>query len=158
MHRVTISLDEGLASAFDALSAEQGYKSRSEAVRDLVRQAVEGRRIESSEDGRCVASLSYIFDHHTRALSQRLTELQHDHHDIVVTTTHVHLDHDSCIENTILRGTTKSVLALADAIKSERGVRFANINLVSVLDVEHDKHGHDGHTHGPNEHYSPNKG
>ena len=132
MQRVTISIDEDLAGAFDSLIQAQGYQSRSEAVRDLVRQAVEARRQHESAQGFSVASLSYVYDHHARALAQRLVEFQHDHHDIVVATTHVHLDHDSCLETSILRGATVAIRALADLIQAERGVRFAKINMIST--------------------------
>ena len=132
MQRVTVSLDEEVATAFDALSRERGYRSRSEAVRDLVRRAVDDRQLERADAGSCVASLSYVYDHHTRSLSKRVMELQHDHHALVIATTHVHLDHDTCIETAILRGPVDAVRALADTIQAERGVRFAAINVVSM--------------------------
>ena len=157
MQRLTISIDDALASEFDTLTQDQGYTSRSEAMRDLVRQAVEGRRIAETDAGHCVASLSYIYDHGTRALAQRLNQMQHDHHDVVVSTMHVHLDHDTCLETSILKGTTKAVRALADAIKAERGVRFAEINLITAsLNGHHPDHVH--HAHGPEGHLSPGRG
>ena len=158
MQRVTISLEESLAADFDALRVGQAYQSRSEAVRDLVRQAVEKDRQASLETGRCVACLSYVYDHHVRDMAQRLTGLQHNHHDIVVSTTHVHLDHDTCLETTILKGSIGAVRALADAIKAERGVRFAHINLISVKAESH-VHGEGGeHFHDPALHFTPHAG
>ncbi len=157
MQRVTVSLDETLALAFDELSSEQGYQSRSEAVRDLVRKAVERRRLQGQDAAFCVANLSYVYDHHTRSLAQRLTSVQHDHHDLVVSTTHVHLDHDTCLESTILKGPTAEVRALADRIRAERGVRHGDINLISV--EPHDHHAHAGdHTHSGHAHLSPRRG
>ena len=129
MQRVTISIDEDLGDAFDQLIAEQGYASKSEAIRDLVRRAVENRRV-GDDHGSCVASLSYVYDHHTRDLAQRLTEMQHDHHGIVVATMHVHLDHEACLETMILKGPVKAVRSLADRTQAERGVRFTQINLI----------------------------
>ena len=158
MQRVTISLEESLAEEFDALRVGQAYQSRSEAIRDIVRQAVEKDRQASLESGRCVACLSYVYDHHVREMAQRLIELQHSHHDIVVSTTHVHLDHDTCLETAILKGPIGSVRGLADAIRAERGVRFAHINLISV---KADSHGHDKegeHSHGPELHFTPHSG
>ena len=153
MQRVTISIDEALGEAFDQLIAEQGYQSRSEAMRDLVRKAVEGRRA-AGEAGVCVANLSYVFNHHTRALSQRLAALGHDHHDLVVATTHVHLDHENCLESVMLKGPTARVRGLADAIQAERGVRFGDLNLISVGD--HGEHAmSDEHRHGPHGHLTP---
>lgn len=159
MQRITISIDEDLSDAYDHLIAEQGYQSKSEAIRDLVRDAVEARRVNDGADGFCVASLSYVYNHHTRDLAQRLTELQHDHHDVIVATMHVHLDHDSCLETAILKGPTASVRALADRIKAERGVRFAHNNLISV--EPHGDHGHTHdhvHNHDAKSHLSPRRG
>ena len=159
MQRLTISIDDALADEFDALTAEQGYTSRSEAMRDLVRQAVEARRLAETEAGYCVANLSYIYDHGTRALAQRLNEMQHAHHHLVVSTMHSHLDHDTCLETSILRGSVKAVRTLADAIKAERGVRFTELNLISVSpNSHHPVEAHGEHDHGPNEHFSPHRG
>jgi CopG family nickel-responsive transcriptional regulator len=137
MQRLTMSLDDDLAEAFDALAAEQGYQSRSEAMRDLVRRAVDARRLESHGSELCVANLSYVYDHHTRDLARRLTELQHTHHDLVIASTHVHLDHHSCLESTILKGPVDAVRTLGAGINAERGVRFGAMNLVSVGSVAH---------------------
>ncbi|QYE37245.1 nickel-responsive transcriptional regulator NikR (plasmid) [Polymorphobacter sp. PAMC 29334] len=131
MQRVTVSLDENETAAFDAIVVEQGYASRSEAIRDLVRRAVDTRRLNATVDGSCVANLSYVYDHHRATLSRRLTELQHAHHDLVVATTHVHLDHDNCLESTMLKGTVAAVRALADAIEATNGVRYTTLNLIS---------------------------
>ncbi len=132
MDRITISLDGSLAVAFDALTAEQGYASRSEAVRDLVRAAVDARMLAKSETGECMATLSYVYDHHQRALVMRLLDISHDHHALIVSTTHVHLDHNACLESVMLRGPTAQVRALADHIRAERGVRFGALNVISA--------------------------
>jgi CopG family nickel-responsive transcriptional regulator len=81
MERFTISLDEALAREFDQLIAARGYSNRSEAVRDLIRGAIESDRQRETPSGHCVANLSYVSNHHERALAERLTGLQHDHHD-----------------------------------------------------------------------------
>jgi CopG family transcriptional regulator, nickel-responsive regulator len=132
MQRVTVSLDEDLATAFDALVSEQGYASRSEAVRDLVRAAVDARRLSQNGSDLCVANLSYVYDHHSRSIARRLVDMQHDHHDLVIATTHVHLDHDNCLESTLLRGPVDDVRRLTDAIQAERGVRYGAVNLFST--------------------------
>lgn len=135
MHRITISLDGPLADAFDALTRDQGYASRSEAVRDLVRAAVDARAVSAGEAGDCVATLSYVYDHHARALVLRLLDISHDHHALIVSTTHVHLDHDSCLETMMLRGPVAAVRALAERVRAERGVRFGALNLISASAV-----------------------
>lgn len=154
MQRVTVSLDDETALQFDQLTRVQGYLSRSEAVRDLVRQAVEIRRLASGAGMHCVANLSYIYNHRTRALAQRLLDTQHEHHELVVSTTHVVLDHASSFETMILKGPTDAVRALTDAITAERGVRFGVVNLVTVdPNDEHDDP--KGHHHHHGSHASP---
>ena len=144
MERITISLDEDIAHEFDALIARRGYGNRSEAMRDLLRAHLEAARQEAksaAESSHCVANLSYVYNHHERDLAERLTALQHDHHDLTVATMHAHLDHDNCLESVILRGSTATVRAFADALTAERGVRYGHLNLVSV-EADHGRHGH----------------
>lgn len=132
MERFTISLDSQLAADFDRLIARRGYGNRSEAVRDLVRSLLERERTEQSENGYCVANLSYVFNHHERDLAERLTALQHGQHDLTVATMHVHLDHENCLESVMLRGPVRAVRTFADALVAERGVRHGTVNLVTV--------------------------
>ncbi len=132
MERFTISLDEGLAQAFDELIRARGYANRSEALRDMLRRELENQRLEHDEAPTSVACLSYVYNHHERQLSERLTEHQHHAHDLVVSTMHVHLDHDTCLETLILRGHTGEVRHLADHITAERGVRHGQLNVIPV--------------------------
>lgn len=143
LERFTVSLDGDLAAAFERLIAERGYKNRSEAVRDLLRAALESSRQTDDGAGHCVASLSYVYNHHERDLAERLTALQHGQHDLTVATMHAHLDHENCLESVILRGATPAVRAFADALIAESGVRHGQINLIAV-----DVAGGHGHTHG----------
>jgi CopG family transcriptional regulator, nickel-responsive regulator len=135
MERFTISLDKDLARQFDALLKRKGYRNRSEAVRDMLRGDLESARLDNDESLHCVAALSYVYNHHVRALAERLTSLQHDNHDLVLSSMHVHLDHDNCLETVILRGKTKAVRAFANSLIAEPEVRHGQINLISV-DVE----------------------
>lgn len=155
MQRLTISLDNELADAFDAFTRERGYQSRSEAMRDLVREAVDAGDLAADPARPCIACLSYVYDHHVRALASRLTAVGHAHHDLIVSTTHVHLDHSTCLETTILKGPAERIRALADAIRAERGVRFGSLNLIGV--EPNDDHGQDEHTHGGHAHLSPRR-
>ena len=132
MERFTISLDESLAQEFDALIRARGYANRSEAVRDMLRSELENDRLAREDAPYCVASLSYVYNHHERRLAERLTDLQHHAHDLVVSTMHVHLDHDHCLETLFLRGETGEVRGIAERIAAERGVRHASLNLVPV--------------------------
>lgn len=148
MERFTISLSESLARQFDELIHRKGYQNRSEAVRDLVRAELENFRLQQQEAPYCVASLSYVYNHHARDLAERLTNLQHEHHHIVLSAMHVHLDHDTCMETLILRGSTDQVSTFANQLMAEPEVRHGRLNLVPVdLDEHHDhRHTHD-HTH-----------
>jgi len=110
MDRFTISLDEELAAAFDELIKQRGYTARSEAVRDILRDLLQRRDQASDSCGFCVASLSYVYNHHERQLSDRLANLQHDHHDLTVATMHVHLDHEQCLETAALTGIIREFL------------------------------------------------
>ena len=132
MHRLTISLDESLAEAFDAFTARHGYQNRSEAVRDLIRDRLEQERLREPDSQFCIASVSYVYNHHERELASRLAGLQHAHHDLSLSTMHVHLDHDECMETVILRGRVEAVRAFADALIAERGVRHGKVNVVPV--------------------------
>ena len=141
MQRFTISLDEDLAAEFDRLIESRGYGNRSEAVRDLLRSQLESSRLARGEARHCVANLSYVYNHHERELAERLANIQHQHHDLTVSSLHVHLDHEHCIESVMLRGETVAVRAFADALMAERGVRHGSLNLVSV-EADQSRHAH----------------
>ena len=147
MERFTISLTESLAREFDNLIRKKGYQNRSEAVRDMLRDLLKSDRLERHEALHCVGVLSYVYDHHARDLAERLTELQHRHHDIVLSSMHVHLDHDSCLETVMLRGRTEAVTAFANALMAEPHVRHGRLNLVPVEMRESDADHHHGHHH-----------
>ncbi len=152
MERFTISLDEALAKQFDELIAARGYSNRSEAVRDLIRGAIEGDRQRAEPTGHCVANLSYVFNHHQRDLAERLTGLQHEHHDLTVAAMHTHLDHENCLESVVLKGPTAQVRQFADALTAQAGVRHGQLNVIA-LQAEH-HHAHDAGG-APHVHYRP---
>jgi len=143
MRRLTISLDDGLADTFDRLTAEKGYENRSEAFRDLLRNELDRKRLQGAGSKFCVGVLSYVFNHHERDLSRRLTAKQHEHHDVTVATLHAHLDHDNCVESVILRGPTAAVVRFAQSVIAEKGVRHGEFRPIPV-DVDG---GHRGHQH-----------
>ena len=149
MKRLTMSLDDELADAFEALVHERGYENRSEAFRDLLRHDLGRQHQRERPDGPCVATLSYLYNHHQRQLALRLTDLQHEHHDLTVATTHAHLDHDQCIETVILRGRTDAVQAFAHAVISQPGVSHGQLHLVPVATTPAHTHAHgqQPHTH-----------
>jgi CopG family nickel-responsive transcriptional regulator len=147
MDRFTISLDAKLASAFDDLIRSRGYATRSEAVRDVLRTHLQHDREQHDSKGTCVANLSYVYNHHERELAERLTNIQHAHHDLTISTMHAHLDHDQCLETVMLRGTVQQVRRFSQEIIAERGVRHGQLNLVSVELSRPHTHGGTAHRH-----------
>ncbi len=132
--RFTVSLEPALAAEFSAFLARKGYDNRSEAVRDLIREALTRDRLEHAPEGGCVGVLSYLYDHHERELSKRLTEVQHDHHDLSVTTLHMHLDRDTCVETALLRGRAQDVLAFGETVMSRPGIQHGRLHRIPLPD------------------------
>jgi len=132
MRRLTISVDDALADTFDRLVAEKGYENRSEAFRDLLRDELDRKRLQAGDAKFCVGVLSYVYNHHERNLPRRLTSMQHGQHDVTVATLHAHLDHDNCIESVLLRGPTAAVVAFAQAVIAEKGVRHGEFRPIPV--------------------------
>ena len=146
MRRLTISVDDDLADAFDKLVESKGYLNRSEAFRDLVRKELGEADVATGKAKWCVATVSYVYDHHERQLANRLTHMQHEHHDIAIASQHIHLDHDNCLETVVLKGKMAEVRACADAIISQTGVRHGNVHVVPV-EIKKEKYALVGHTH-----------
>ncbi|MBS1207873.1 MAG: nickel responsive regulator [Proteobacteria bacterium] len=132
MQRLTISLDDDLAEAFEALMRRKGYANRSEAIRDLLRRELGETSLAEGPVQQCVAVLSYVYDHHERQLASRLTDIQHEHHDLTVSTMHAHLDHANCVEAVFLRGATGKVMDFAESVKAQTGVRHGHAHVVPV--------------------------
>ena len=141
MERITVTVDHDLLDQFDRFMDRRGYANRSEAIRDIIRTHIEADRLSSEAARYCVGCFSYVFRHRERELSGRLTSAQHDHHDVVLSTLHVHLDHDNCIEAMILQGETERVRGFADSVMSERGVRHGHLQLVPI-DMRIGEHAH----------------
>lgn len=147
MQRITISIDDALLATIDRLCERRGYQSRSEALRDIVREA-EGRERAMEKGTPCYATLSYMFEHDTRDLARRLTNAQHHRHDLSISTLHVHVDHADCLEVAILKGSVEDVTAFADSVVTQRGVRFGNLHVIPVAETDH-HHRHDHEHHHP---------
>lgn len=125
--RFGVSLDEELLEPFDALCAVKGYSNRSEAIRDLIRKALVAEEWQQA-DGQGAGTLTLVYDHHKNDLARRLTQMQHDEHDIIIATLHVHLDHHNCLEVLILKGEVARVRALADKLISCKGVKHGTFS------------------------------
>ena len=154
MQRFTISLDEALATQFDALIAARGYVNRSEAVRDLIRTQTGAAHLEASPSLNCIASINYVYNHHETSVTERILSLQHDHHDLVVTSLHTQIDHDHCLETVVLRGPTQAVKLFSQTLIALRGVRHGNIHLVPLTESEH-RHAHANEPEQRHTHFKP---
>lgn len=144
MERFTMSLEDNLAKQFDDFIKEKGYSNRSEAMRDMIRARLEEERLEKEDNGYCVATLSYVYNHHESELASRVTSTHHDHHDLSLSSTHVHLDHDNCLEIALLRGPVQKIREFANNLMAVRGVRHGSLHMVPVTvnETSHDEHGH----------------
>ena len=129
--RFGVSLEEDLLTAFDAWRERRASPSRSEAIRDLIRAALVEETTAKGE-AQAVGTLSLVYNHHHSDLAQRLTELQHDVHDLIVTTLHIHLDHDNCLEVLVLRGRSDEISGLAQRILAVKGVKHGQLALSAV--------------------------
>lgn len=145
MQRLTISLDDRLAVELDQLMRLKGYASRSEAFRDMLRRELGLQAASADPLAPFIAILSYVYDHHERQLATRLTELQHDHHDLTISTMHAHLSQDECVETAILRGPLRALTEFAQSVIAQTGVRHGSINLIPLQDFA--GHNHPGHDH-----------
>ena len=153
MQRVTVTLDDELMAELDRMIALRGYPNRSEALRDLARAGLSRTRVEESGDAACLGALVYVYDHEARQLARRVTQLFHDHHDLSLATLHVHLDHASCMEIAILKGSADAVRHCADHVIAERHVRHGQLVLIPV-ERRMESHAHGGRAH-RHEHLHP---
>ena len=149
MERFTISLSDDLAHQFDALLRKRGYQNRSEAVRDMLRNELATASIANNEAPNCIAALSYIYNHKARDLAERIAELQHANHDIVISVMHVRVDHDNCMETLLLKGSTADITEFANTLMAESEIRHGHLNRVPVeMDSGHvHSERHEAHYH-----------
>lgn len=147
MQRLTITIDDDLLAEVDAFMERRGYDNRSEAFRDLLRSGLESADTGASDTRPCIATLSYVYDHAARELPKRLTQEAHDHSGLAQATLHVHIDQESCLEVTVLKGARAEVKAFADHVIAERGVRHGHVALMPIEAVAEHGHSH-SHSHG----------
>jgi CopG family nickel-responsive transcriptional regulator len=131
LSRIGVAIDSALLGKFDQLIAGRGYTNRSEAFRDMIRDELVERAWEKP-DMIVVGTVTLVYDHHVRMLSEKLTDLQHDHFHNVLSTLHVHLDHDNCLEVLVVRGKSDAVRRIADALISTKGVKHGRLTITST--------------------------
>jgi len=129
--RVSISLESALLAAFDKSIEARGYANRSEAIRDLIRDRLI-REDEARGEGDLVGVVTLVYDHHARELSSKLVDKQHHHHDLVVSSLHVHLGERHCLEVSILRGPAKEVRRLGEDLLATKGVLHGELRTTTT--------------------------
>jgi CopG family nickel-responsive transcriptional regulator len=143
LSRIGIALDSDLLERFDHSIEKSGYTNRSEAFRDLIRDRLV-RETTAAPEATVVGTVTLIFNHHAHGITEKLTEVQHEHHDLVVSTSHAHLDHDSCLEVLIVHGKAARVEHFADILIGLKGVQHGRL----VMTVPtHALDAGDGHDH-----------
>ena len=135
LERIGVSLDKDLLAQFDKLITKQGYKIRSEAIRDLVRKQLSEEQLENP-DAKAVAAVVLVYDHHATKLSESLIELQHSHTHSksvhIISSLHVHLDEHDCLEIIVLEGQAGQIRKIGDTILSMKGVKLGKLNIVAT--------------------------
>ena len=131
--RFGVSIPDNLIRAFDSYIAEREYGSRSEAIRDLIREKlIEQEWEKESKGGEVVGTITYVFDHHRRELVESILDIQHDFPDTVVVSQHVHLDHHNCLEVAIVRGRPSTLRGLAYKLKALKGVKHCSFTMTTT--------------------------
>jgi len=130
LQRFSVSMERELLEMFDRYLTEHKYSNRSEAVRDLIRNAF--IREEWDQDAIVMGVVTLVYDHHMSLLQDRLTELQHNYYHLITSSTHVHMDHDNCLEVTIVKGKASQVKELADQLIALRGVKDGKLTMSST--------------------------
>ncbi|MEO8027773.1 MAG: nickel-responsive transcriptional regulator NikR [Bryobacteraceae bacterium] len=131
LSRIGVAIDSGLLEEFDRAIEQKGYTNRSEAFRDLIRDELVRQKAESPDE-EVVGTVTLVYNHHTRLLNERLTEMQHDHHQAILSTLHIHLDHDNCLEVLVVKGRSGQVRKIADQLISTKGVKHGRLTLTSA--------------------------
>lgn len=147
--RISISLETPLLEAFDEFLGSKGYATRSEAIRDLIRDRLIKEKAKDAR-GEQVAVVAMVFDHHARELASKLIDKQHHHHELVVSSLHVHLGERHCLEVSVLRGAGHDVTHLGDELLATKGVLHGEMIFTSgetVLNEFRGGHPSQGHSH-----------
>jgi CopG family nickel-responsive transcriptional regulator len=130
LSRIGVAIDSDLLKKFDRRIARRGYTNRSEAFRDLIRDDLVEQNWASPESN-VVGTVTLVYDHHVRQLSEKLTSIQHEFHHSILSSLHVHLDHDHCLEVIVVRGKSAEVRKVADSLISAKGVKHGRLTITT---------------------------
>jgi CopG family nickel-responsive transcriptional regulator len=146
LSRIGVALDSELLERFDHSIEKSGYTNRSEAFRDLIRDRLVRERT-ADPNSTVVGTVTLIYNHHAHGISEKLTEAQHENHELVVSTTHAHLDHDFCLEVLIVHGKASRVTSFADKLIGFKGVQHGHLVMTVPSDALQPVKGEISHTH-----------
>jgi len=125
--RFSVSVERPLFERLESLVCQSGYENRSEYVRDLIREKLVEKEWKAGEEA--IGTITLVYNHHLRQLSDRLAKVQHHHHEHILAVTHVHLDHDYCVEAILIRGKAEEIRHIADELRREKGVFHAGLTM-----------------------------
>ena len=128
--RFGVSLDRHLLDDFDRLIAGKNYTTRSEALRDLIRDNLVGQEWDENKD--TVGTITLVYDHHVRDLTEKLTDIQHDYQRLILSAMHVHLDHAHCLEVLAVRGKGREIRKIADRLIATKGVKHGKLTMTTT--------------------------
>ena len=131
LSRIGVAIDSELLARFDRLISRRGYENRSEAFRDLIRDTLVEETAKSPEAD-VVGTVTLVYDHHARLLPDKLTDIEHEHHKLILSTLHVHLDHDHCLEVVVVRGKSGAVQRIANTLISTKGVKHGRLTIATT--------------------------
>jgi CopG family nickel-responsive transcriptional regulator len=138
--RFGVSIEQDLLENYDRLIAERGYATRSEALRDLIREALIQQKIEMKSETQALGSLTLVYDHHASNLLQEMTQIQHNFHELILSVMHLHVNHNDCLEVIALRGVVAEIVALANGLLSLKGIKNGKLFITlpsSVINTPH---------------------
>jgi CopG family transcriptional regulator, nickel-responsive regulator len=128
--RLSFSMDTGLLKRWEKMLQESGYVNRSEFIRDMIRDRLVEEEWE--RDDEAVGTLTLIYNHHSRGLTEKLTHLQHDHHNVILATTHVHLDAHICVEVILVKGKASQIRSMINLLRQQKGVLHGSLAITST--------------------------
>lgn len=128
--RFGVSMDEKLLSQFDSLIERKGYGNRSEAIRDLIRDYIVEQEWAGDED--MIGTVTLVYDHNVREIDDKLTHIQHEHYRHIISSLHVHLDRDNCLEVLVIKGKASFIQKLAEKLISTRGVKHGKLTMTTT--------------------------
>jgi CopG family nickel-responsive transcriptional regulator len=130
--RFGVSIDKDLLKKFDSLIRKQKYQTRSKAIEDLIIESVDNANTTSSDETLSIGYIDMLYDHHKRRLLNKITEIQHDFHDIILSSQHVHIDHNTCLEIIVVKGAKSKIERLGHMLKTTKGIKHSKSRIFST--------------------------